>query len=156
MRDCSTRAFGDLGPQWRREAVTAGPLAFVGMRHGVSDSRPARPGRAWRTKVLVVVEPRSVITLTIAPESRAVAALGYGARPLPLDAQGTVALADGSVSVRFVACRRANPGAERWNRGTQFPGYFLVAGRRCVEVTVSFGAPPTVLRRTLRFGAPRC
>ena len=126
------------------------------MRGGLAGQGRLPAGRAWPTKVLVVVEPRAVVTVTIRERSVPFAALGYGVREMPRDPRGSVPLTAGSRGVRFVACRHANPGAEPWNRGTQFPGYFLVSGRRCVDLTVSYGARPTVVRRTLRFGAPRC
>src|SRR6476619_6920130 len=128
VRNCSTRAFGDLGPTWRTRAVLAGPLALVGLRNGSGWS----PSRVH--KVLAVVDPRAAVTITIAPRSMGVASLAYSTRrrlpaaPVPLSA--------GATSVRFEACARPNPGQKAWNRGTQFPGSFLVAKRSCVEVVV--------------------
>jgi len=43
---------------------------------------------------------------------------------------------------------------EPWNRGTQFGGYFLVTGRRCVYIDVA--TQGKIIRRALRFGVPRC
>ena len=87
--------------------------------------------------------------MTIAPRSRAYAALGYNG----IRHNGTgVPLATARSSVRFRACRPV-PSREPWNRGTQFPGYFLVAGARCVHVDVA--TQGKVLRRKLSFGA-RC
>lgn len=146
VRDCSTRAIGDLGPTWRTRAVLAGPLAFVGMRNGSGWSG----GRLH--KVLVVVDPRAVVTVTIAPRSAGVASLAFSTRrrlpaaPVPVSA--------GATSVRFEACARANPGQKPWNRGTQFPGSFVVARPACVDVVVQYGE--TRLTRKLRFGTPRC
>ena len=154
VRDCSTRAYGDLGRGWQRRAVVAGPLAFVGLRDGYRNVPPARRRAAWPLKVLVVIDPRAVVTVAIASRSRRHAALRYATTPLP----GTppVPLAAGSTSTRFEACARPNAGAEPWNHGTQFPGYFLVSGRRCVTVDVRVARRAAVLRRTLRFGVARC
>jgi hypothetical protein len=154
VRSCSSSAFGDLGRGWRENAVIAGHLAFVGLggprRSGELD--PVAPGRANPLKVLVVVDPNAAPTLTIARASRRNAALGYNA--IRHDGQGKgVLLADGTTSVRFHACRVVRS-REPWNRGTQFPGYFLVARRGCVQVEVA--TQGKILRRTLRFGVARC
>ena len=142
VRTCSTSQFGDLGRGWRDHAVIAGPLAFVGVREGLAPSR-------WPHKILVVVDPNRVATVTVVKRSRAHAALGYN----EVRHNGTgVSLSDGSQSVRFHACRSVRS-REPWNRGTQFGGYFLVAGARCVHVDVA--SEGTVLRRRLSFGA-RC
>jgi len=163
VRDCKgPRNLGDLGRDWRRQAVVAGPLAFVRMRDGYSRRLPsASPSAALPLKVLVVVEPKAVVTVTLSARSRRFAALGYaasfrqGGRRVPLSA--------GSISARFEACAHANASTSRipnagkpWNRGTQFGGYFLVAGSRCVDVEMRPEGRTTVLRRTLRFGVTRC
>jgi len=64
-----------------------------------------------------------------------------------------VPLEQGIRAVRFVACR-ATALREPWNRGTQFAGYFLVRGAKCVSVTIE--TPARSYRRTLRFGAADC
>lgn len=152
VRTCSTSAFGDLGRGWRERAVAAGDVAFVGMRGGYNRMYldPVGPGRANPLKVLVVVDPNATPTVTIAPRSRAYASLGYNSIHQK-DSTG-VPLAVGTQSVRFQACRTVRS-REPWNRGTQFPGYFLVSGRRCVQVEIATGGK--ILRRTLSFGA-RC
>jgi hypothetical protein len=107
-----------------------------------------RSGRAMPLKVLVVVDPNAAPTVTIAARSSSYAALGYN----EIRHNGTgVPLADGTQSVRFKACR-PDRAREPWNRGTQFAGYFLVAGKRCVHIEVA--TQGTVLRRKLSFGAP--
>jgi hypothetical protein len=150
-RTCSSSAYGDLGQGWRERAIVAGHVAFVGMRSGYNRMYldPVGPGRANPLKVLVVVDPNAGPTVTIAPRSRAYAALGYNR--IRHDGTG-VPLADGTQSVRFQACRLVRS-REPWNRGTQFPGYFLVSGARCVHVDVA--TQGKILRRKLSFGA-RC
>jgi hypothetical protein len=155
VRNCSTSAYGDLGRGWQNRSVLVGPVAFVGMRSGYRDVRPSSTGHGWPLKVLVVVEPKTVATVTIGARSRRSASLGYDTRPLPGTPGRPVPLTAGSTSVRFEGCARANPGPA-WNRGTQFPGYFLVSGRRCVGIEVRVAGRTTALRRTLRFGAPYC
>ena len=154
VRTCSSSAFGDLGRGWRENAIVAGHVAFVGMggpRRG-SELEPADPGRANPLKVLVVVDPNAAPTVTIARGSRAKAALGYNV--IRHDGEGRgVPLADGTTSVHFQGCRAVRS-RESWNRGTQFPGYFLVVRRGCVQVEVA--TQGKVLRRTLRFGVARC
>lgn len=145
VRDCSTSQYGDLGRGWRERAVVAGPVAFVGMRDGYASGGP-RP-----LKVVVVVDPQRVATVTVGARSRTSAALGYnGVRH---SGGGRIPLAKGARSVRFIAC---GPVASRepWNRGTQFGGYFLVSGRRCVHVEIASGGK--TLRRALRFGVSTC
>lgn len=145
LRDCSTSQYGDLGRGWRERAVVAGPVAFVGMRDGYTAGGPLP------LKVLVVVDAKRVATVTIGARSRAYAALGYnGVRH---SGGGRIPLSQGTRSVRFLACGTV-ASREPWNRGTQFGGYFLVDGRRCVHVEIASGG--TILRRALRFGVPRC
>lgn len=151
VRTCSTSQFGNLGQGWRERALIAGHVAFVGMKGGYRRMAPEQleSGRAMALKVLVVADANAAPTVTIAPRSRAHAALGYnGIR----NRTGGVPLADGTESVRFQACHPVRP-REPWNSGTQFGGYFLVAGARCVHIDVA--TQGTVLRRRLSFGA-RC
>jgi hypothetical protein len=152
VRTCSTSAYGDLGRGWRENAVIAGHLAFVGMKRGYNRMYldPVGAGKGNPLKVLVVVDPNAAPTVTIAPRSRAYAALGYNSIRRK-DSTG-VPLAEGTESVRYQGCRLVRS-REPWNRGTQFPGYFLVAGARCVHVDVA--STGKVLRRKLSFGA-RC
>jgi hypothetical protein len=149
VRACGTSVYGDLGRGWRERALVAGHVAFVGMKQGYVRYRPGGPG-AWPVKVLVVVDPNAAPTVTIAARSRAYAALGYNG--IRHDGNG-VPLAEGTTSVRFQACRAVRS-REPWNRGTQFAGYFLVSGRRCVHVEVA--TQGRILRRALRFGVARC
>ena len=158
VRDCSTDAYGDLGRNWRQRALHAGPIAFVEMRNGTRHVPPAPPGRSRPLKILIVLEPGQVATLTIAARARSVAALAYdqaALRRVSAAAGDHVPVSAGEPSVRFKACARPHVG-EPWNRGTQFPGYFLVSGRRCVGITVRVEGRPAALQRTLRFGRTRC
>ena len=145
VRDCSTSQYGDLGRGWRERAVVAGPVAFVGMRDGYASGGPLP------LKVLVVVEPRRVATVTIGVRSRAYAALGYNG--IRHSGGGRIPLSRGTRSVRFQACGVVMS-REPWNRGSQFGGYFLVSGRRCIDVEIASGGK--ILRRALRFGVARC
>jgi hypothetical protein len=149
VRNCATRVFGDLGPGWQERAVVAGHIAFVGLKSGYERWRPGGPG-AWPVKVLVVVDPNAAPTVTVAEHSRGYASLGYN--QVRHNGRG-VTLDVGTASVRFEACH-AVLSREAWNRGTQFAGYFLVSGRRCVYVEVA--TQGKILRRALRFGVPRC
>lgn len=148
VRSCSTSQFGDLGRGWQERAIVAGHVAFLGGSSRMAVERFG-PGRAMPLKVLVVVDANAAPTVTIAPRSRAYAALGYNG----IRHNGTgVPLADGTQSVRFQGCR-PDRSREPWNRGTQFGGYFLVVGARCVHVDIA--TQGRVLRRSLSFGA-RC
>jgi len=148
VRTCSTSQYGDLGRGWQERAIVAGHVAFLGGSRRMAIERFG-PGMAMPLKVLVVVDANAAPTVTIAPRSRAYAALGYNG----IRHNGTgVPLAHGTTSVRFQACHPVRS-REPWNRGTQFGGYFLVAGARCVHVDVA--TQGKVLRRKLSFGA-RC
>jgi hypothetical protein len=114
------------------------------MKNGLASS-------SFPHKILVVVEPRRVATLTIAAGSRGHAALGYN--DIRHTGTGRVPLTSGTNAVRFEACGAVASRAA-WNRGTQFPGYFLVEGPRCVHVEIRSGGK--LIRRALRFGATRC
>lgn len=144
---CARSVYGDLGPDWRRDAIVAGHVAFVGAR-SYERWRPHGPG-SWPLKVLVVVDPNAGPTVTIARPSQSVAALGYN--DIRHDGHG-VALSEGTTSVRFRACGPDRL-REPWNRGTQFAGYFLVSGRRCVHVDIA--TQGRTIRRQLGFGV-RC
>jgi hypothetical protein len=143
VRTCSSSAYGDLGSGWQKRAIVAGPLAFVGVKNGLASSR-------FPQKILVVVEPNRVVTVTIAARSRARAALGYNEIQTRT---GRIPLASGTNAVRFEACAAVASRAV-WNRGTQFPGYFLVNGPRCVHVEIRAGGK--LIRRALRFGVASC
>jgi hypothetical protein len=147
VRTCASSAYGDLGRGWQERAIVAGPLAFVGTKNGLASSRSPH-------KILVVVEPNRIATVSIASRSRAYAALGYNR--IRHTGTARVPLASGTRSVRFEACGAVVPGSPRlpWNRGTQFPGYFLVNGSRCVHVEIRTGGK--LIRRALRFGVTRC
>ena len=153
QRDCSTSAYGDLGRGWQRRAVVAGPLAFVGLRSGYGGVPPKRKGQGALLKVLIVVEPAAVATVTMTAKSRRFATLGYHD---VRSTDGYAPLTAGTPRASFVACAKPNPRAAAWNRGTQFPGYFLVSGRRCVDVVVRVRGGPGPMLRTLRFGVARC
>ncbi len=149
VRTCSTSQYGDLVRGWQERAIVAGPVAFLGGTAPRMAVERFGPGRAMPLKVLVVVDPNAAPTVTIALRSRSHAALGYNG----IRHNGTgVPLADGTPSVRFQACHPDRT-REPWNRGTQFGGYFLVAGARCVHIDVATRGK--VLRRKLSFGA-RC
>ncbi len=148
-RECDSSQYGDLGRGWQKRAVLAGPVAFVGMRAGYRREAvlPVQPGVGRPYKVVVVVAPNAASTVRIGMRSRSVAALGYN--EIRHDGGGPVQLSTGTQATRFEACG-SEPSRAAWNRGTQFGGYFLVSGRRCVEVEVETGGK--VLRRKLRFG----
>jgi len=149
VRGCDSSQYGDLGRGWQKRAVLAGPVAFVGMRAGYRRDAvlPVSPGRGRPYKVVVVVAPNAAPTVRIGMRSRSVAALGYN--EIRHDGGGPVQLSNGTQVTRFEACG-SEPSRPAWNRGTQFGGYFLVSGRRCVQVEVETGGK--VLRRKLRFG----
>lgn len=149
VRTCGSSVFGDLGKGWQDSAIVAGHVSFVGLKNGYQRWRPGGSG-GWPLKVLVVADPNAAPTVTIAERSRGHASLGYN--DIRHNGRG-VALDRGTQSVRFEACR-PSAAREPWNRGTQFAGYFLVSGRRCVHIEVA--TQGKIIRRVLKFGVPRC
>ncbi len=112
---------------------------------------PVGPGRANPLKVLVVVDPNA----SPDGDDRHPLPCVRGARLQRDPPQGQLRASRSRTaqqSVRFQACRPVQS-REPWNRGTQFGGYFLVSGARCVHIDVA--TQGKVLRRKLSFGA-RC
>ena len=150
VRTCSSSAHGDLGRGWRERAVVAGHIAFLGGTGSRSAVQRYGPGTARPLKVLVVVDANAAPTVTIAPRSRAHAALGYNR----IRHNGTgVPLADGTQSVLFRACRPVSS-REPWNRGHAVSRLLPRRGRPLRarrHRDAGEGAPPEAqLRRTLQ------
>jgi len=146
-RTCESSVFGDLGTDWRRGQIAAGPVVFVGAA-GYGDDpgeRFAAPAElATSQKVLVVVRGgRSVEVSVRHPD----AALAYD--PSRWGDRNVLPFRRGDPRVRFEPCG----GDQRW---TQFNGAFLLRGRGCVPVQVRpQGRDPMFV--TISFGAgDRC
>jgi hypothetical protein len=130
VRTCDSSVYGDLGPRFRGENLTVGPITFVG-----SAGYETAPLRFFRTaagrfrpqKILVVVERGPPVTVTVAPRSRPFASLVYD--PVLFNRRVDDA-ADGHTTVTFEPCGGNQP-------RTQFNGAFLVDAPRCVHLLVT-------------------
>ena len=67
VRSCESSVFGDLGAGWRRDAVIAGPAAFLARGYEDDSKRlfRTRPGRATAFKVLLVIAGDRPITVSV-------------------------------------------------------------------------------------------
>jgi hypothetical protein len=147
VRTCESSVSGDLGAGWRRNAVLAGPVAFVG---GGYEDDPGglflvrAPGMARAQKVLVVVAGDRPVLVSV---RRRHTALFYD--PSKWGQSNRVPFSRGDDVTRFEPC------TEDSQRGTQFNGGFLVRRPTCVQVRVQIeGEEPTVA--SLSFGAGAC
>ncbi len=148
LRTCETAAHGS-NPAFQ-QLTTASPAAaivFVNpLASGQSDPRfyePLGDGRFRRIKVLVGVAPGSTVTVVVPEPERGRVALFYDT---PTDISTELfGMAEGEIQVTFEACDDPNTG---------FPGYFLVAGPRCVDLEVHLGSE--VGRILLPFGVEDC
>src|SRR5437870_1533489 len=96
VRTCETSVYGDLGPSWRRTALAAGLIAFVGPASaGVApaDDFAAVGGKYRSVKALAVVDQGAEVTVSVSAGDRAHAALLYD--PSAFSDQGLYSLADG-------------------------------------------------------------
>lgn len=148
LRTCESSVSGDLGAEWRRDAVIAGPVALVGARGYEDDPKrlfvSRKAGIATAHKVLaVVLGDRPVLVSVRGPN----AALFYD--PSKWGQSNRVPFRRGDKVTRFEPCIEDN------QRGTQFNGGFLVRRPTCVQVRVQIeDEEPTVA--SLSFGAGVC
>jgi hypothetical protein len=148
VRTCESSVSGDLGAEWRRDAVIAGPVAFVGAR-GYGDDPKSwfvahKEGMATAQKVLAVVMGDRPVLVSV---SRPNAALFYD--PSKWGQSNRVPFRRGDEETRFEPC------TENSQKGTQFNGGFLVRRPTCVQVRVQVeGEEPTIA--SLSFGAGAC
>jgi len=149
VRTCETAAHG-MNPEFGRltSANPAAAIVFVNPQASEqTDPRyyePLGDGRFHPIKVLVGVATGSIVTVTVPEPERDRVALLYDA-PRADSTDGRYTMADGEVQVTFEACDDPDTG---------FPGYFLVAGPRCVELEVQLGND--VDRIFLPFGISDC
>jgi hypothetical protein len=122
---CGDSVTGDLGSDWQRNAVTAGPLAIAGARLHATQLQPQRSGGPYVAKALVVVEPGKTVTLAIGEETLGHASLNHGVHP---PTGGAWTIQDGVRSVTFEACAY---------KETQFSGSILLDAPRCLPLRVT-------------------
>jgi hypothetical protein len=148
VRSCDSSVSGDLGADWRRDAVLAGPVAFVGAR-GYEDD-PKRlffaddPAMARAQKVLAVVDGGRPVVVSVQMRD---AALFYD--PSKWGQSNRVAFRRGDAVTRFEPCLGAD------QLPTQFNGGFLVRRPICVLVEVRVEDEEPILV-SLSFGMGQC
>jgi hypothetical protein len=147
VRTCDSSVSGDLGADWRRGQIEAGPVVFVGAAGYADDPErtfeaPAK--LATSQKVLIVVAGgRPVVVSVRHPD----AALAYD--PARWGERNVVPFRRGDPRVRLEPCADD----QRW---TQFNGAFLLRGPACVPVEVRPEGRGTTFV-TMSFGAgDRC
>jgi len=149
VRTCETAAHG-TNPAFEHLDSTrpAAAIAFVNppIPEHIDPSyyEPLGNGRYRPIKVLVGVAAGSTVTVTVPESARRHVALLYDS-PRVESTDGRYSLSDGEVEVTFEGCDDPDTG---------FPGSFLVAGPRCVELELRLG--DDVERIMLAFGVSTC
>jgi hypothetical protein len=154
VRDCRSAVYGDVGKNWRRNAIGVGPISFVGAKARWSRSSLA-PVRGTTDhydaqKVLVIVDSGATVTVTVPAAERRSFALLYD--PSQFN-KNFYRVSDGESRVTFHACH--------WQQSGGFmPGFnggFVVAGPRCVSLNVFVkGKPRSRLALPLGVAARGC
>jgi hypothetical protein len=159
VRDCRTHVEGRLPPGWRREAVTAGPVALTGARAYRTAENPNPGARFVDLKTIVVVDAGEEATVAVAPKARRRASLDYAYGVRRQERSPPVKLSDGVPVVRFAACRpgtRPLVGGHPLNRETQFNGGIITRWHRCLPLDVWPRDGERPRRVTISFGAGEC
>ncbi|MEA2579940.1 MAG: hypothetical protein QOE83_832 [Actinomycetota bacterium] len=135
QQGCDNSVDGNLPPDWKRDAVISGPVAFVWLPN--APLVPASPGReqhAGVSKVLIFVKRGWRVTVSIAQADRGEASLLYAAPTATQGPNGSYRLDQGHDSVTFTAC---TGGAPSWATATQFAGGVLAVGPMCLHLIVT-------------------
>ena len=156
LRTCDTSVYGDLGSDWRKGGLAAGPLTFVGLGSvgsAAADDFAPHAGRYRSIKALAVVDQGADVTVSIATADLGHAALIYD--PSSIRDDGLYAVNDGESAVTFRSCAKGQKNALGYAGPTQFNGGFVVDGPRCLAVdVVASGRPPQ--RLVISMGRGRC
>ena len=131
VRGCGSAVDGALGPltKWSKSSIIVGSFALVWIRQAarVPASRFREP---QAVKILALVKAGHPTLVTVPEQERRHVSLLY-------DPNATVGnryrVQDGEESVEFEPC----PGGASWAAATQFNGGVIVAGGRCVTLTVT-------------------
>jgi hypothetical protein len=131
-----------------------GPLALYSFGQMTHRGRTSRLAASTFTpkrllKMLALVRPGAVVTLTVPPAERRVMSLGYRPGVVPSTVAG------GDAAVTFHACA-SQPGEQHGFAGwTQFNGSMVVTRARCARLEVtSPGSVPSSM--VLAFGRRSC
>jgi hypothetical protein len=147
--------YGDLGSGWRKNALAAGTISFVGL--GGLDTASAGDfasvdGKYRSIKALAVVDVGVEVTVSVSAVDRLHGGLIYD--PSAFRDDGLYSLGEGEPAVTFQSCSEGqNPLG--FEGPTQFNGGFVVDGPRCLTLDVaSHGEPP--LRLVISLGKGSC
>ena len=131
-----------------------GPLALYSFGQMTHRGRTSRLAASTFTpkrvvKMLALVRPGAVVTLTVPPAERRVISLGYRPGVVPSTVAG------GDAAVTFHACASQAGEQPGFAGSTQFNGSMAVAGARCARLKVaSPGSVPASM--VLAFGRRSC
>jgi hypothetical protein len=139
VRTCSKVGSGGLAGDYRKRALTFGPLALGNLRT-YSASQPL-PGavdvRRGAYEVIAIVTAGGQPTLSLPRSEWTTVGLLYD--PSKFRSDGAYRIRDLDQTVRFRACR-----SPRFNNGvSQFDGGFVVIHPQCVHFTVAIPAGQT-------------
>ena len=149
VRTCSKVGFGGLAADWRRRAVTFGPLSFPNLRQFTAhDPLPGTlDGRYGAYEIVAVVSAGAMPVLSLPRSEWATVGLLYN--PDKFRNDGAYRIQDMDQVVRFSACK-----SRSFNHGvSQFDGGFLVTRKQCVRFLVTIPNGPTY-RGEFRAAAP--
>ncbi len=145
---CAGRSVADFPGAFRdRRNLVSGPLAMMG---GGAFTDAATVRRFGGNKFPLLVRAGHTVTVTIAPASRRLAALGYGPAP-----QGReLVLRDAHRAITFVACPRGKSGGSSADGEpvTFWSGFVLAGAPACVGLDVVADGRP---RRRVRLALGR-
>jgi hypothetical protein len=142
--------YGDLGSDWQRRSLRAGPLWFVGARDFASTDRSINPLGNYRQgfEMIIVVKPNTTVWVTVPARARPYIQFGRSALR-----------SGGGHGITFVSCPAVptNPGMMVAPDGTtQFGVGTIVAAPRCVPLDVGTSASRRPVRVMLSFAAGAC
>lgn len=134
--DCSTQSLASFpGAFTSPDNLVVGPLVLVGGAY----TDPGTVRTYGGNKFPVLVKAGHTVTVSLAPDARAIAGLAYG--PLP---EGETKMRDTYRSVTFVSCDRDEAGSDASGAPVTFwSGFVLTRMPVCLPLDVSIdGASP--------------
>ena len=133
VRTCSKVGFGGLAGDWRRRAVTLGPLSFPNLRQFTAQQQlpGTLDGRYGAYEIVAVVSVGATPVLSVPRSEWATVGLLYN--PDKFRNDGAYRIRDMDQVVRFSACK-----SQSFNHGvSQFDGGFVVTRKQCVRFNVT-------------------
>jgi hypothetical protein len=145
--DCSMRSMADFGAAFADpHNLVVGPLLLVGGADVTSEAVvQAHDGQ----KVPLLVKAGHTVTVSVPPEARSFAGLGYG--PLP---QGRVRVSDAHDEITFMACDRDEPSGSRAEGPVTFwSGFVMTSVPTCLPLDVHVDDEAAPRRVEISLGA---